>query len=176
MPGLWDMHSHSWQVSPQLHLPLQIAGGVTGVRDMMGCPEESDPLLACTADKRRWSALAAAGRMASPRFIADASFFYEDRGLTPGAIRGRVQADAVRGVAQLKAYNGLSASAYEALIAAGHRAGLPVVGHLPKAVPLDRAIAAGQRSFEHGRIFVEGCFEDTAAWRRGASRRSCGRG
>lgn len=167
MPGLWDMHSHSWQVSPQLHLPLQLASGVTAVRDMMGCPAADDSLIACHADKARWTASAVRGEMASPRFVADASFFYEDAALTPGAVRARVQADAASGVALLKVYNRLPAASYQALMQASRQAGLDVVGHLPRAVPLDRAITAGQHSFEHGRIFIEGCFADAARWRRG---------
>jgi hypothetical protein len=34
MPSLWDMHIHTLSLSPQLHFPLLIANGVTGVRDM----------------------------------------------------------------------------------------------------------------------------------------------
>lgn len=167
MPGLWDMHSHSWQVSPQLHLPLQLASGVTAVRDMMGCAEASDPLLACHADKARWSAEAVAGTRAGPRFVGDASFFYDDAALSPAAVAARVAADKASGATLLKVYNRLSLPAYRALTDAGRRAGMPVVGHLPKAVPLAEAVATGQRSFEHGRIFIEGCFAGAADWRAG---------
>ncbi|QIG52989.1 amidohydrolase family protein [Altererythrobacter sp. BO-6] len=168
MPGLWDMHSHSWQVSPQLHLPLQLAHGVTSVRDMMGCPEDEDPLVACHEDKRRWSDLAENGTMASPRFVADASFFYEDASLGPGAVRERVRSDKSRGITLLKVYNRLSASAYDALVESGAEHDLAIVGHLPKSVALDHAVSSKQRSFEHGRIFIEGCFADAALWRAGA--------
>lgn len=168
IPGLWDMHSHSWQVSPQMHLPLQIANGVTAVRDMMGCPEARDPLLACHADKQHWSRAAERGEMASPRFVADASFYYDDPSLTAMAVAERVAADKARGVTLLKAYNRLPAPAWRALIETGRRHGLPVVGHVPKAVPLHEAVRLGQHSFEHGRIFIEGCAVDAPAWRRGA--------
>jgi imidazolonepropionase-like amidohydrolase len=168
IPGLWDMHSHSFRVSPQLHLPLQIANGVTAVRDMMGCPGASDPLLACHADKARWSRAAAAGTLASPRFIGDASFYYNDAALTPRAVAERAAIDKASGVTLLKAYNHLSLPAWRALIAAGRRHKLPVVGHLPKAVPLAEAVRAGQQSFEHGRIFIEGCAVEAAAWQSGA--------
>ncbi len=168
IPGLWDMHSHSFRVSPQLHLPLQIANGVTAVRDMMGCPGASDPLLACHADKARWSREAAAGTLVGPRFIGDASFYYDDASLTPRAVADRAALDKANGVTLLKTYNHLSLSAWRALIAAGQRHKLPVVGHLPKAVSLDEAVRAGQQSFEHGRIFVEGCAVEAAAWQSGA--------
>lgn len=167
MPGLWDMHSHSFKVSPQLHLPLQLASGITAVRDMMGCPERTDPLLACHADKRRWSAAAAAGTMASPRFIADASFYYEDPSLTPATVKARVAEDRARGARLLKVYNNLPLAAYRTLAGEAQAQGMSLVGHVPKAVPLAEAVARGQRSFEHGRIFIEGCFADAARWRAG---------
>lgn len=167
IPGLWDMHSHSWQISPQLHLPLQLASGVTAVRDMMGCPKASDNLLACHRDKLRWSREAEAGTRAGPRFIADASFFYNDPDLSPTMVADRVTADRQAGVSLLKVYNGLSAPAYRALAEEARQAGLPLAGHVPKSVPLADAVTAGQRSFEHGRIFIEGCFAAGAAWRAG---------
>lgn len=167
MPGLWDMHSHSFKVSPQLHLPLQLASGVTAVRDMMGCPERTDPLLACHADKRGWSAAAAVGTMASPRFIADASFYYESSSLTPAMVKARVAEDHARGVRLLKAYNNLPLAPYRTLAGEAQAQGMSLVGHVPKAVPLAEAVARGQRSFEHGRIFIEGCFANAARWRAG---------
>lgn len=168
IPGLWDMHSHSFQVSPQLHLPLQVANGITAVRDMMGCPERDDPLLACHDDKVRWSRAAAAGTLASPRFISDASFYYEDATLTPAQVAARAREDKASGIGLLKSYNRLSAPAYRALIAAGQRHGLPVVGHVPRAVALDEAVRLGHRSFEHGRIFIEGCSAEAPALQNGA--------
>jgi adenine deaminase len=36
IPALWDMHTHSLKVSPQIHHPLFISKGITGVRDMSG--------------------------------------------------------------------------------------------------------------------------------------------
>jgi len=42
IPGLWDMHTHSTKLSPQLHHALYVAHGVTGVRDMSGCLTEDD--------------------------------------------------------------------------------------------------------------------------------------
>ncbi|KAG0775950.1 hypothetical protein G6F22_012932 [Rhizopus arrhizus] len=62
LPGFWDMHTHALQLSPQLQFPLMLANGITGTRDMMDCPQATDPLIACVADKRRWTAQAIAGQ------------------------------------------------------------------------------------------------------------------
>ena len=46
IPGLWDMHVHSLKVSPRFTHPLSIAAGVTGVREMWGCPGLPDSFVA----------------------------------------------------------------------------------------------------------------------------------
>jgi hypothetical protein len=78
LPGFWDMHTHALQLSPQLQFPLMLANGITGTRDMMDCPQATDPLIACVADKRRWTAQAIAGQQVAPRFVQIASFYFED--------------------------------------------------------------------------------------------------
>jgi len=49
----------------------------------------------------------------------------------------------------LKPYSGLSFEAYQALVAAARHHEMPLEGHVPFAVGLSAAIAAGQRSIEH---------------------------
>ncbi len=167
VPGLWDMHMHSFKLSPQLHLPLFLANGVTGVRDLMGCPGDEDSLIACAGQKRRWSADAAAGRLASPRFVSIASYYFEDPELTRGEVAQRARAYAAQGVDELKVYNRLPAAAYLQVAHEARRANLRLVGHLPKAVALDEALAAGQKSFEHAHVLVQHCSARAADWRNG---------
>jgi imidazolonepropionase-like amidohydrolase len=61
------------------------------------------------------------------------------------------RANAEDGDEAIKVYNHLRADVYDALSAEGARLGLPVVGHVPFAVGIHRALAAGQRSIEHFR-------------------------
>lgn len=168
VPGFWDMHVHSFQPSPQLHLPLYVANGITGVRDMMDCPGARDSLIACVSDKRRWNADAAAGRIASPRFVSVASYYFEKPDLTPAEVSARARSYAARGIDELKVYNRLSRRAYAQAAYEARRARMRLVGHLPKAVALEEALAAGQRSFEHAHLFARHCFPGGAAWREGS--------
>lgn len=167
VPGFWDMHVHGFQLSPQLHLPLFVANGVTGVRDMMDCPEARDPLIACVEDKRRWTQSAAAGRMTSPRFVEVASFYFDNGEMSPADAISRAQAYKARGIDRLKIYNGVSRETYFALTRQGQSLEMPLVGHLPKAVTLAEAIAQGQRSFEHAHLLVRACARQETAWRLG---------
>jgi hypothetical protein len=167
LPGFWDMHVHSFQRSPQSDLPLFVANGVTGVRDMMDCPERTDPLIACVADKRRWSREADAGRMAGPRFVEVASFYFERPDTSPDEAARLAAEYKARGLDALKVYNRVPRSTYLQLAAEAKRLNMRLVGHLPTSVSLDEAVAAGQMSFEHARIFPSHCFARAAALRSG---------
>lgn len=167
VPGFWDMHVHAFQLSPQLHLPLFVANGVTSVRDMMDCPEEDDPLIACVKDKRRWTRQATQGEVASPRFMQVASFYFDQPAMQPDEAVRRATVYRQRGMDAIKVYNRVAPDTYVALAADARKSGVPLVGHLPKAVALDEAVASGQRSFEHGHVLIRHCFKDAAAWRAG---------
>lgn len=164
IPGQWDMHSHSWQVSPQMHFPLQVANGVVAVRDMMDCPQAKDALIACVADKRRWSAQADAGKLVAPRFIGIGSFYFEAPDLTPQRARELVREYRSRGIDYIKVYNRLSPAAYAAASAEGARLGMPVVGHLPKKVPLSEALRRGQNGFDHAHLLIRACSSRYEQW------------
>jgi len=49
----------------------------------------------------------------------------------------------------LKVYTRLSRENYQAIMAEARAAGIPVVGHVPWAVPIEEALALGQTSIEH---------------------------
>lgn len=166
-PGLWDMHVHSFQLSPVLHLPLMVAHGVTSVRDMMGCPASSDSLIACAADKRAWTDAAEAGRLASPRFVGMASYYLEGEATASAEVSARAAAARRQGEDSLKVYNRLGAAAYRRAAAEAKLRQLKLVGHLPKAVSLPDAVAAGQISFEHAHLLPRHCFARSDAWREG---------
>lgn len=168
VPGFWDMHTHALKLSPQLHLPLAVANGITGTRDMMDCPGTYDALIACIDDKRKWTHAAAEGQMASPRFVEVASFYFERNDMTPDQAVILAAEYRARGLDSLKIYNNLPAATYSRLTNEARQWGMPIVGHLPKAVSLDEAVGAGQRSFEHAHVFVRHCFRGAAQWRSGA--------
>lgn len=167
VPAFWDMHVHSFQVSPELHLPLFVANGIVNVRDMMDCPGERDSLIACVADKRSWTAKAAAGRMTSPRFVEVASYYLEGAGMTPGDVSRLAPIYRARGLNALKVYDRLPRPAYFQAAREARRLDLRLLGHLPKAIALPEAVAAGQASIEHSDALPRHCFADAAAWRAG---------
>lgn len=167
IPGLWDMHVHTFQNSPQAHFPLWIANGVTAVRDMMDCPGIEDSLIACHADKRAWNAASAAGRLTAPRIVETASYYLEGGDVTPRQVRSRVAEYDSRGLNAIKVYNRLPRTSYLAAAQEAGQRGLRLVGHLPKEVDLIEAIEVGQTSFEHAHLLPRHCFARAGDWREG---------
>lgn len=166
VPGFWDMHIHAFQLSPQLHLPLWVANGVLNARDMMDCPGESDLLIACHDDKQAWNDAVSSGRLAAPRLVEVASFCLERPDMTAGEARELVKDYSARGL-DAKVYNGLRPDAFAAAAEDAQALKLKLVGHLPMAVPLEKAIAAEQTGFEHAHIFARHCFAGFEDWREG---------
>ena len=177
IPGLWDMHVHSLKISPQYTHPLSIANGITGVREMWGCPSLPDSFVACGEDIERWRAGLQDHSHLAPRYIMRSSFAINGEEGVPSAApaffkarnadeaRALVAHHVADGVDLLKTYTNLSVAAYGALAAEAATHGLLVAGHLPVRVPLGMALAAGQHSVEHPRIFLFECYRGAAEFR-----------
>jgi len=141
IPGLWDMHVHSafgdwFPGGRDIILPLFIANGVTGVRDMGG----DIPVLV------GWRKEIASGRIIGPRMVISGPMLdgYLPNGKLrfPSSIAISTPASAVAAVGSLKAQgvdfikvqSVISHDAYLAAAAEAHKQGLPIVGHVPDKV------------------------------------------
>lgn len=143
VPGLADMHVHTWS---DRDFGLYLLNGVTTVRDMFGSPNHLT-----------WRASIASGKLEGPTLFAAGPIVDGDPPVWPGsavvttpeAARQTVREQKQAGYDFIKVYNGLSAEVYDAILAEAKAQGIPVVGHVPKAVGIDKAIASGQLSIEH---------------------------
>lgn len=154
IPGLWDMHVHWYD---EQFLPLFIANGVTGVRQMFGFPVLLD-----------WRERASRGELLAPRQVI-ASPIVDGPGATwVGSIQvGNEQEarDAVRKIKEagfdfVKIYNGIPRDAFYALVDEAAKRGLPFVGHVPHSVSALEASDAGQKCIEHLNGVLEACSPD----------------
>jgi imidazolonepropionase-like amidohydrolase len=147
IPGLWDMHVHlagQGDGTPAAFIAL----GVTGVRDMGGN----------LAVIQRWRRRIRNGTVLGPRIVAPGPILDgpQARG-TSGRRAVTSAAEGVEAVRELKAegvdfiktHSLLPRDAYFAIAGEAQRQGLAVAGHVPDAVRLDEAIAAGHRTIEH---------------------------
>src|SRR5260370_10870688 len=170
IPGLWDMHVHSafgdwFPGGRDIILPLFIANGVTGVRDMGG----DIPVLFA------WRNEIADGKIIGPHMIISGPML--DALLPDGKLRfpssiavttpqsavAAVDSLKAQGVDFIKVQSVISHDAYLAAAAEARKLGLPIVGHVPDKVRIAETIAAGQKSIEHLMGSFEGCStkEDT---------------
>jgi len=152
IPGLWDMHVHSafgdwFPGGRDIILPLFIANGVTGVRDMGG----DAPVLL------EWRKEIADGQIIGPRMIISGPMLdgYLPNGklrfpssiaiTTPASAVAAVNSLKKQGVDFIKVQSVISHDAYLAAAAEAHKQGLPIVGHVPDKVALRKLSRQGKR-------------------------------
>lgn len=154
MPGLADMHVHVWDEND---LYLFVANGVTTVRNMFGSPLQLD-----------WRTRIAAGSLIGPRIYTAGPIVDGEPAVWPGSVE-LTDPDDAESVAQaqkdagydfLKPYSRLTRENYDALVAAGKKVGLPLMGHTPVALTLTDVIDAGQTTIEHLDGFSEAAQRD----------------
>lgn len=153
IPGLWDMHIHLAGVTADPKwskgslLPLLIANGITGIRDMGG---NLDALLS-------WRREIEAGTLVGPRIIAAGPFLGDgkpgapDSLLVPNPEQGRkaVQELKSRHADFVKILSKLSRESFLAIADEAKKQGLDFVGHVPDSINATDASNGGQKSIEH---------------------------
>lgn len=158
IPGMWDMHVHTDVPGGRSLLPLYVAHGVTGVRDMNGRLETL----------REFQRDVMAGRLTGPRMVMSGPFLV-GRALPPAlgipfhlvrdsaTALAAIAAVAASGADFIKVHNGISAEAYRVIAAEATRRGIVFAGHVAPPTTVVEAAAAGQRSQEHLYAFVNRC-------------------
>ena len=159
IPGLWDMHVHTvfgdWLPrNERVTLPLFVANGVTGVRDMGG----DLPAL------KEWRAAIATGRLLGPRMIIAGPMLDGPVPRFPSSAPVATPADARRivdelhaqGVDFIKIQSLVPRDGYFAAADEAKKLGISFVGHVPDAVRASEASDAGQKSIEHFTGIFEG--------------------
>jgi hypothetical protein len=174
IPGLWDMHVHTafgdwFPGGRDVILPLFIANGVTGVRDMGG----DLPMLF------EWRKQIATGEIVGPRMIVSGPMldgYLPGNKLrfpssvpitTPESAVAAVDSLRSQGVDFIKVQSVISHDAYLAAAAEAHKQNLPIVGHVPDKVRISETVAAGQKSIEHLMGIFEGCSTEEEKFIRG---------
>lgn len=160
VPGFLDMHAHPLNSpGPEVSLPLMVANGITGYRQMAGSPQ--------LLQQRRDGTLPIPA--VAPELLA-----------MPGSVlAGPDKFDAVAAVAEVDAQKAEGADfiktvdqghdAFFAALDRAHADGLQFAGHLPPSVDVREAARRGMLSIEHlGPIvsILEACSTDETAVRR----------
>jgi imidazolonepropionase-like amidohydrolase len=152
IPGLWDMHVHlvfgDWfPYAQDISLPLFVANGVTGVRDM---GSELDIV-------QGWRNEIETKRLIGPRIYTSGPMLDGPKPRFPSSLAIATPEDARRAVADLKRRGTdfiklqslIPRDAVFALAEEAQKQEIPFEGHVPDAVRASEMSAAGMKSFEH---------------------------
>jgi len=160
IPGLWDMHVHTvfgdWlPANEHVSLPLFVANGITGVRDMGGDLAVLKP----------WRAQIEAGALLGPRMYIAGPMLdgptprFPSSAPVANAADGRRVVDELKaqGVDFIKIQSLIPRDGYFAAADEARKQGITFVGHVPDAIRASEASDAGQKSIEHFTGIFEGC-------------------
>jgi imidazolonepropionase-like amidohydrolase len=159
IPGLWDMHTHvaginadpAW--AKQTLLPLLVANGITGIRDMGG---DLDALESWRREIENGTLvgpqIVAAGPMLLPGKRAGAPTEPVDPAIlrigTAEEARAAVDSLQKRGADFIKIIE-VSRGNYFAIVDESKKESIPFAGHIPSEITATEASNAGQKSVEH---------------------------
>ena len=143
MPGLADMHVHIDEEGN--FLPL-VAYGVTFIRNMWGMPQHLE-----------WRAKIESGDIVGPRMMTSgpivdgADFVWAGSAIaaSPADARRIMDEQKAAGYDFIKIYQNLAPDSFDAVAAYSKLIDLPFAGHVPGAVPLERALVSGMQTMEH---------------------------
>ncbi|MFC1794868.1 amidohydrolase family protein [Planctomycetota bacterium] len=144
IPGLWDMHVH---LVSKTYLPLFIANGVTGCREMAG-----------SSKNLQWRKEWTEGRLLCPRLEIGSPHVDGPKPTFPDAavaVRNPEEARATvrqlknEGYDFIKIFHLLSREAYLAVTDECKKNDIPFAGHLPFSLSAAEAVEAGLKSNEH---------------------------
>jgi len=170
IPGLWDMHVHlvfgDWFPGAQdVTLPLLIANGVTGVRDM-------GSELRVVQD---WRNEIEAGRLLGPRIFTSGPMLDGPKPRFPSSIAIATPEDGRRAVDELKRRGSdfiklqslIPRDAVFAIADEAKKEEMPFEGHVPDSVRASEMSDAGMKSFEHLIGIFEGSSPNEADFLKG---------
>ena len=159
IPGLWDMHVHldfgDWfPGSREIVLPMLVANGVTGVRDM------GSELAAV----QNWRNEIEAGRLIGPRILTSGPMLDGPKPRFPSSIAITTPEDGRRAVEDLqrrgadfiKFQSLIPRDAVFAIAEEAKKRQIPFEGHVPDATRASEMSNAGMKSFEHLIGILEG--------------------
>jgi imidazolonepropionase-like amidohydrolase len=162
LPGLWDMHTHFQANSASGGTLLQLATGITSIRDLAA---DTDVGVAIRD-------LANSGRVASPRtYLAG---FIEGPGAWagPSDMLAKNEAEARAFVAkydslgykQIKIYNLLHPDYVPTITSEAHKRGMTVSGHIPRGMSVNAAVNLGFDEINHAAFLFSNFFQDSLYW------------
>lgn len=143
LPGLWDMHSHFYQVE---FGPAYLAAGITTARDV-GNEIEFGTTMRDAAKQRR----GLGPRMLLAGYIngKNDGHSFDVQVDTPAGARAAVQRYKDAGFEQIKIRDNVKLEILKVISSEAHRLGMTVIGHVPASMNAIDAVEAGMDQISH---------------------------
>ena len=162
VPGLWDMHSHFQASSGAFGTVLQLANGITSIRDLAA---DTDVGVAIRNQ-------ANAGKILAPHTILGG--FIEGPGAWAGpsdalardeaGARALVAMYDSLGYKQIKLYNLLHPDYVPTIAAEAKKRGMRLSGHIPRGMSVKAAVNLGFDEINHAAFLFSNFFQDSLYW------------
>jgi imidazolonepropionase-like amidohydrolase len=159
MPGMWEMHTHLQTDNQSAGSLVQLAQGLTTVRDMAADFDISTS----QRDRER------KGLLASPRVILSGFIEGPGRWAGPSDMIATTEAEALAMIAkydsagykQIKLYNLVQQDLVPAIAAEAHKRGLRLSGHIPRGLSVPAAVSLGYDEIQHAAFLFSTFYQDS---------------
>jgi len=146
LPGFSDMHIHLTFEEPQDEMNLYLANGITRVRNMFGLSWHQEILQGMSEEKLFGPDIFTTGPlMDGPGAFWPESVILENKEQAIKAVKEVKQ----KGFQAIKVYDRLSPEVFDQIMKTAKEVNLPVMGHIPWEVGIEKSYNAGLFSNEH---------------------------
>ena len=148
IPGLWDMHAHIRSYDAADVLPMFIAHGVTGIRDLG---------LTSFSSIQQWKRDIIDGSLVGPRILSSGVIIEGAEPRFPSSISissveeipRKLDPIFAQGVDLIKIFQNVPGQVFTGIVAYAREKGLPTAGHIPDEWGQIQAAKSGLGSIEH---------------------------
>lgn len=159
MPGMWDMHSHSFITTQTTRAVSDLSQGITTIRDL------ASDLDVATSLRNRSDA----GTLAAPRVVLAGFLEGPGRWAGPTAAIASTEAEAMAWIArydslgykQIKLYNLIQQDLVPAIAREAHRRGMRLSGHVPRGLSTPDAVRLGFDEINHIAFLLSTFYPDS---------------
>jgi imidazolonepropionase-like amidohydrolase len=159
MPGMWEMHTHLQTDNQSAGSLVQLAQGLTTVRDMAA----DFDVATSQRDRER------KGLLASPRVVLSGFIEGPGRWAGPSDMIASNEAEALSMIAkydsagykQIKLYNLVQQDLVPAIAAEAHKRGLRLSGHIPRGLSVPAAVTLGYDEIQHAAFLFSTFYQDS---------------
>jgi hypothetical protein len=142
MPGLWDSHMHTLRLSPQLHMPLLIANGVTHIRDM-GDTCSWSAINGCKSPVPDWQKDIQNGEILGPQIVTFNTYHLEEAPEADADLQNLIALLKRNGEPFIKVQldEQIAAERFDRVLTFAAHENMKIAGHVPASIDITQSMS-----------------------------------